>query len=91
MVPTDLGQAEWSNEAAFDLPDIPDDDQVEIEEVPAAWISTDLGGLEAYDERNEPSKLLRAKEALLRSLFPTETSSKLPSRFMALRSVRRQR
>ena len=82
-----FGPGEWSNEAAFDLPDIPDDDQVEIEEVPAAWISTDLGGLEAYDERNEPSKLLRAKEALLRSLFSNRNVIKVAFTFYGLAGV----
>ena len=82
-----FGRGEWSKEVEFDLPDIPVDDQVEIEEIPAAWISIDVGGLEAFDERNEASKVLRAKENLLRSLFINRNVIKVAFTFYGLAGV----
>ena len=82
-----FGRGPWSEKVDFDVPEIPEEEPVEVEEIPAAWISLDIGGLEAFDERNEPSMLLRAKEDLLRALHTNRNVIKVAFTFYGLAGV----
>ena len=79
-----FGRGEWSAEATLDVPPIPEPEAVEIDEVPAAWIELDLGGMPELDERLEPSRLLHAKEQLLRALHTHRNVIKVAFTFYAL-------
>ena len=82
-----FGFSDWSDETQIEIPPIPEDDQVEIMEVPAAWIDLDLGGLPDFDERMDAGQLLRNKEALLKSLFDNRNVMKVAFTFYALAGV----
>lgn len=82
-----FGRGYWSREVEIPIPEIPEPDLTEIDEVPAPWIALDLGGLAEFDERLEASRVQHAKEQLLRGLYNNRNVIKVAFTFYALAGV----
>jgi len=80
-----FGFGEWSDESELmALEPLTPEEQTPLEEIPAAWVDLDLGGLDEYKEALEPAALLANKERLLRSLFDNRNVIKVAFAFYAL-------